>query len=183
MGCSSGAGNSTTRRACDRRFRFQWHFDQVETISGDHIAGNIIGLNAAGTQLVSNLGDGVQSDAINTTRSAWADAADRNVISGNDGSGINLGISILGTGSGDHIAGNIIGLNAAGTQLVPNSSAMGVQSDASRHDRSAGRTPPIAMSSPATPVSADQPRGLRKRLPGRGQFHRHRSDRDEEGRG
>jgi hypothetical protein len=82
------------------------------------IEGNYIGLNAAGTGVLSNafagvaIRSGAQSNTIGgTTTNA------RNVISGNKGEGIQVGDS--GTNS-NVILGNYIGTNAAGSGAIPN---------------------------------------------------------------
>ena len=82
------------------------------------IGGNIIGLNAAGTTAFGNNGAGVaigpgsQSNVI-----GGFSASARNVISGNG----NDGVLVNGAGStGNTVAGNLIGLNPAGTAALPN---------------------------------------------------------------
>src|SRR5262249_20969152 len=81
------------------------------------VQGNYIGLNAAGTAAIANSNQGVQiySAAINNT--IGGSSSGRNVISGNANQGIVL--SNAGT-TGNLIAGNYIGLTAAGTAAVPN---------------------------------------------------------------
>ncbi|MDQ3814975.1 MAG: CSLREA domain-containing protein, partial [Armatimonadota bacterium] len=86
------------------------------------VQNNIIGLNAAGTAAIGNVGDGISivsfSDPVTNTRIIG------NVISGNgntfSGSSSD-GISISGKGvTATQITGNTIGLNKAHTNFIPN---------------------------------------------------------------
>lgn len=85
---------------------------------GNVIAGNYIGLNAAGSAAVPNGWSGIQffgGAQSNTLGGATSDA--RNIISGNTFQGIAL--SDANT-SGNVVAGNYIGLNPAGTAAMGN---------------------------------------------------------------
>lgn len=89
------------------------------------VAGNYIGTNAAGTAAIPNGGTGVslfngQFIRIGTNGDGINDAAERNLISGNNGSGVS--ISPLRVGVIDHhtIAGNYIGTDVTGTLPLPN---------------------------------------------------------------
>ena len=86
--------------------------------SGNLVQGNFIGLNAAGTAAVPNSWSGVSifNGAISNTVGGTSAAA-RNVISGNTLQGLIL--AQPGT-SGNVVAGNYLGLNAAGTAAVAN---------------------------------------------------------------
>ena len=88
------------------------------------IEGNYLGLNAAGTVAVSNLSAGVEiSGGAQSNLVGGYVAGARNVIAGNNAGGV----SITGTNtSGNVVAGNYIGLNAAGTATVANNGS-GVQ--------------------------------------------------------
>ncbi len=93
------------------------------------VAENYIGLNAAGTAGLANSNRGVYvlggaaGTRIGTDGDGVNDAAERNVISGN---GIE-NVWIEGVGTDDTvIAGNYIGLNAAGTAGIPNASGAGL---------------------------------------------------------
>ncbi len=86
------------------------------------VAGNYVGLNATGTAAIRNnglsigVGYGPDNTLIGTDGDGVADAAERNVISGNQ-----YEILILGEGTdGTVIAGNYIGTNAAGDAAIPN---------------------------------------------------------------
>ncbi len=87
------------------------------------VAGNYIGTNATGTAAIGNgfagilLWAGANNNRIGTNGDGNSDALERNLISGNSGSGI----QIEGSGTNNNrIAGNYIGTNAAGTASIPN---------------------------------------------------------------
>jgi hypothetical protein len=83
------------------------------TCAGFVVAGNIIGLNAAGTAAVANNGSGVWTFCSGATVGGTSSAS-RNIISGNTQSGINFA-------SGNNVArANWIGLDAAGTSVIAN---------------------------------------------------------------
>ncbi|MBN2148264.1 MAG: hypothetical protein JW726_12805, partial [Anaerolineales bacterium] len=89
------------------------------------IAGNRIGVNEAGDAAMPNASFGIYCDAcddslIGTDGDGKSDTLERNIISGNGGEGI----YISGTAGdiGPVIAGNYIGLNAAGNAAIPNQS-------------------------------------------------------------
>ncbi|MGI9107234.1 MAG: beta strand repeat-containing protein [Pyrinomonadaceae bacterium] len=90
--------------------------------TGNIVAGNFVGTNAAGTSAVAN-GNGIYTlfgatnNRIGTDGNGTADAAERNVVSGNSGNGIR--IESAGT-TGNIVAGNFVGTNAAGTGAVAN---------------------------------------------------------------
>lgn len=81
------------------------------------ILGNYIGTNALGTTAVPNGGAGISINSAFGARSQIGGTTplERNVISGNTGTGISLGFT-----SDNQIQGNYIGVNAAGTTAVPN---------------------------------------------------------------
>ena len=85
---------------------------------GNIVRGNYIGLNAVGAAAVANSSGGitVQSSATNNTIGGSA-AGEGNVISGNTG----IGITLQTSSNENTIRGNLIGLNAAGTQALGNS--------------------------------------------------------------
>ena len=80
--------------------------------------GNFIGTDATGNQIVPNTFGGIAVfDGAHGVLIGGTNAAARNVISGNDVTGIYL----LGSGASNNIIqGNYIGLNPAGTAAVPN---------------------------------------------------------------
>jgi uncharacterized repeat protein (TIGR01451 family) len=117
-----------------------------ESTAGNLIQGNFIGLNAAGTAGLGNVGDGVVVEG-NSITVGGTSAAARNVISGNGGAGVEIGAfipslgGVIGAGPAERgesgarvetdlaqntlVQGNYIGTDAAGTGNVGNS-AQGV---------------------------------------------------------
>jgi parallel beta-helix repeat protein len=92
------------------------------------VAGNVIGLDKAGTKPLPNVGDGVNSNATSTTVGG-TDPSAANVISGNAGNGITLGVGVATA----MIQGNIIGLDATGTtDLSPSGLSLGNKGDGVR---------------------------------------------------
>lgn len=93
---------------------------QSSSTSDTTIAGNIIGLNLAGTASLKNDGQGVLIDAAPNTRIGGATAAARNVVSGHNLTTQN-GIDIRSTGANNtSIQGNYIGTDITGTVAIPN---------------------------------------------------------------
>jgi hypothetical protein len=92
--------------------------------SGNVIRGNRIGTNAAGTRFIANSTDGVRIfDAANNTIGGTI-IADRNVISGNDGAGIQIrGFANPEDVTGNKILNNFIGPHADGLKTMGNSGA------------------------------------------------------------
>jgi parallel beta-helix repeat protein len=93
--------------------------------NSNRVAGNYIGVNAAGTATLPNtygvyIDAAAQSNIVGTNGDGTADTTERNVISGNT-TGTAYGVYITGTTT-DHnrVAGNYIGTNAAGTGAVAN---------------------------------------------------------------
>ena len=100
------------------------------SISGDQnvVAGNYIGTNVSGTLAVPNgtgtvtgqgvrLDLGAQANLVGANGDGVLDAVERNVISGNIGSGVHL----IGSGTNNNVvAGNFIGTDATCTSAVPN---------------------------------------------------------------
>ena len=82
---------------------------------GNTVAGNYIGTDVTGTLDVGNSQTGIRIQGGPQTIGGTTPAA-RNIISGNDGSGIEF-ISAAG---GVRVEGNFIGTNAAGTGALPN---------------------------------------------------------------
>jgi VCBS repeat-containing protein len=84
--------------------------------SGTMVQGNVIGLNATGTNVLGNIGNGVSlTDSPTNITIGGYSINERNVISGNT----DRGIQITG-GSGNTIAGNYIGTDVTGTNSVGN---------------------------------------------------------------
>lgn len=122
IGLHVTAGNSSIRGLVINGFELQAIL--LETQGGDVVAGNFIGTNAAGTAALAN---GYQNDpngAIMIYQSTdntigGTTAADRNIISGNNGQGL----LIEANANGNVVQGNFIGTDATGTvALTPNAS-------------------------------------------------------------
>ena len=87
------------------------------------IQGNYVGINAPGTTRVANSVRGIDLESSPSNMIGGIAAGTGNVISGNTGAGVYIA---GGVGSGNNaVAGNLIGLNAAGTAALGNS-AQGV---------------------------------------------------------
>ncbi len=91
--------------------------------SGNLVAGNLIGINAAGDAAIPNDGNGVLIQAgsannlVGTNADGLSDVLERNVVSGNS----STGIRIFDDGTdGNVVAGNYVGTNAAGDAAIPN---------------------------------------------------------------
>ena len=80
----------------------------------NQVLGNYIGTNAAGTGKIAN-GEGFSIDGDNTAVGNGT-AAGRNVISGNNSTGIGIGSNASGTS----VAGNFIGVDATGVAALGN---------------------------------------------------------------
>ncbi|MBW3543568.1 MAG: DUF4347 domain-containing protein, partial [Planctomycetes bacterium] len=116
-GTAAGAGNilsGTTGRGI-----------VFTAVAGGVIEGNSIGTNADGTLVLANGDDGITLFDSTNVIVGSANAAGRNVISGN----VDDGVHIRG-GSGNVVIGNYIGTNASGTAALGNQS-VGVQLSAS----------------------------------------------------
>ena len=83
------------------------------------VQGNFIGTDSAGSSAVANAGDGIDLLSVTNVTVGGAVAGAGNLVSGNTGAGIAVGI-ITTPPSGMTIAGNLIGTNAAGTAAIPN---------------------------------------------------------------
>jgi CSLREA domain-containing protein len=84
------------------------------------IQGNYIGLNASGTAAIANAGSGILVGGDTPAVDFEDTEISHNVISGNALDGIRIDPWTDSDVSGTHIGYNIIGLNAAGTDAVPN---------------------------------------------------------------
>ena len=114
FGLSITGGGSTVRGLVINQFKS----GGIALTGGGNnlIAGNYIGLSASGTTAAGNNKDGIYIESANNTIGGTT-AADRNVISGNGWSGIELWRA---SATGNIIQGNYIGLNAAGTAALGN---------------------------------------------------------------
>jgi uncharacterized delta-60 repeat protein/CSLREA domain-containing protein len=102
--------------------------------SGNSISGNFIGTNAAGNAALANtrgilISNGATNNRIGTNGDGTGDEAERNLISGNS-----FGIQIAATGtSGNVVAGNFIGTNAAGTAALANGTGIRISAGATNN--------------------------------------------------
>ncbi len=116
-GLRINAPNSTVRGLAINRFnRFGI---VVEGTSGVTISGNFIGTDTSGTLALANRSGGILvANATNVTIGGRT-PADRNLISGNAGAGVQL-FSFTGTPTGNTILGNLIGTDFNGSRALPN---------------------------------------------------------------
>lgn len=112
-GLTISAGNSTVRGLVINRFAANGI--GLVTNGGNTVEGNFLGTNPAGTADLGNSIHGVVIGSPGNTIGGTSPGA-RNVISGNNV----FGIEISGAG-GNHVQGNFIGTNAAGTGKIFNS--------------------------------------------------------------
>ncbi len=87
--------------------------------TGSIIRGNLIGTDKDGDTDLGNAADGILIGSGTNNIVGGATAADRNVISGNNGTGLALGVNLLAQGV--TVQGNYIGTNSAGTAALGNS--------------------------------------------------------------
>ncbi len=80
------------------------------------IAANYIGSNASGTGEIANSGDGIDLNGGTNTTIGGTTAAERNVISGNDGFGVYMNSAT----SGNYVLNNYIGTDATGATDIAN---------------------------------------------------------------
>ncbi len=106
--------------------------------SNNIVVGNLIGLDPTGALDTGNAGDGVQiSDAPNNVVGGPT-AAERNVISGNNSTGIEINAL---NGSGNRVLGNFIGTDATGALPVGNGSFGVFFNTSARNNVVGGPTP------------------------------------------
>jgi hypothetical protein len=99
--------------------------------TGNHIEGNYIGTNTAGTSADPN-GNGVHVQGSGNVIGGSTPET-RNIISGNSTSGVRIAET---TAFGNHVEGNYIGTNAAGTSALGNGNGVAITSLA--HDNVVG---------------------------------------------
>ena len=100
--------------------------------TGNLVRGNLIGTNAAGTADLGNTSQGIYIFA-NSNQIGGNTAGFRNVISGNDGGGVNIG-----GGSNNTVQGNYIGTNLAGTAAIRNPDGVRIDTGANNNQIGGG---------------------------------------------
>ncbi|HEY9848357.1 MAG TPA: DUF4347 domain-containing protein, partial [Leptolyngbyaceae cyanobacterium] len=120
-GLTITAGNSTVRGLVINRFTQSGIL--LQTNGNNIIEGNYIGTDVNGAIDLGNAIDGIRIDNIANNTIGGTTAAQRNIISGNNNSGIYV---IGNTATGNQILGNYIGTNATGTASIGNSFFGGV---------------------------------------------------------
>ncbi|WP_292933298.1 cadherin-like domain-containing protein [Noviherbaspirillum sp.] len=91
---------------------------EINASNGTTVLGNYIGVNAAGTGAIGNGSSGVWIYSASSNNTIGGSAAgSRNIISGNTNYGV-----LIEQSSNNSILGNYIGINAAGTAAVGNTS-------------------------------------------------------------
>ena len=158
----AGSDGSTVRGLVIQRFSG----DGIEISSaGNQIVGNFIGTDAAGTADLGNTLAGIAVNGANNTIGGPT-AADRNVISGNDGPGLGL------AASGNVVQGNAIGTDASGGSTWA-MALRGSRSTTRAPRPSAARMPARGIRSPSTAAPASRSSGsTRARQHDPGQFDR-----------
>jgi predicted outer membrane repeat protein len=117
-GGTAGAGNVISGNT-----GFGVHLLNAGT-SGNRVQGNRIGTDVTGTAAVGNTSGGIEIDNfasgnfVGTDGDGVNDAAEGNLISGNQGEGVQVGFN--GTADGNVIAGNFIGTDVTGTAALGN---------------------------------------------------------------
>jgi parallel beta-helix repeat protein len=89
----------------------------ISGTGGNIVQGNLIGLTATGNKALGNVNNGITVDSGSGNWIGGANAAARNVISGNGESGIYLN---AGNSTSNSILGNYIGLDISGASTISN---------------------------------------------------------------
>ncbi len=111
------ASNVTVRGLVINRFNLGG-IQILGGVNGCVIQGNFIGTDASGTSALANGGPGVNIDAFTSTIGGPS-VADRNIISGNSGAGVELSSQ----SAENLIVGNFIGTDVTGTGAIGNGGA------------------------------------------------------------
>jgi len=130
-----GGTNAGTRNVLSGNAQYGVWVSGSNTV-GNRILGSYIGTDWTGASAVSNAIGGIILTGQTTGNTVGGDSTNaRNVISGN----VNAGIWITGAGVGSNVvAGNFIGLNAAGTAALPNTFVGMYVLDGARFNRIGG---------------------------------------------
>jgi CSLREA domain-containing protein len=110
-GLALNGGNSVVRGLAINRFEYG-----IISDSGDNVvAGNFVGTNPTGASGLGNTQAGIRINSASGNRIGALLPADRNVISGNSGTGV-----VLITTNANVVLGNYIGTNPSGTAALGN---------------------------------------------------------------
>jgi len=116
-GLTLDAGNSVVRGLIIGRFsRFGIRIGGLARVGGNSIIGNHIGCDRVGGVSRANGNNGIAIYDSDGNGIGGANPADRNLISGNAGSGVEVNNSI-----GGHVKGNYVGVAASGDRPLANS--------------------------------------------------------------
>lgn len=116
-GLRVNAPNTTVRGLAINRFnRFGI---VVEGASGVTVTGNFIGTDPSGTLALGNRSGGILVTNATNVAIGGRTPADRNLISGNGGDGIQF-FSFTGAPTGNTLLGNLIGTDINGSRALPN---------------------------------------------------------------
>ena len=111
-----------------------WHGVYISSSASNGIQGNYIGTDETGLLDLGNNGNGIYLDGANTNTIGGSSAGHRNIISGNDLSGV-----LITASSGNNVQGNYIGTQVNGTSALDNS-ADGVELTAGSTGNTIGGT-------------------------------------------
>jgi len=123
VGLDLRSGNNTIKGLSINRFYGAAIVISSAMTGGNTIQANYIGTNTAGDTALPN-GTGIVIGTPNNLIGG-STASERNLISGNQGSGILIGlVPTAGAATGNVVVGNLIGTDAAGTAPLPNNSGI-----------------------------------------------------------
>jgi len=123
VGLDLRSGNNTIKGLSINRFYGAAIVISSAMTGGNTIQANYIGTNTAGDTALPN-GTGIVIGTPNNLIGG-STASERNLISGNQGSGIQIGlVPNAGAATGNVVVGNLIGTDAAGTAPLPNNSGI-----------------------------------------------------------
>ncbi|MGO9469517.1 MAG: beta strand repeat-containing protein [Isosphaeraceae bacterium] len=113
----NNVGGATSASANIISGNFGDGIDITSDAMSDKVAGNHIGVNAAGTQAVPNGGSGIVINGANHISIGGAEPGQGNVISANNG----IGVYIFGAGTIDNtVQGSLVGTDEIGTAALGN---------------------------------------------------------------
>jgi titin len=132
-GLTINAGNSTVKGLVINRFSGDGILLQGQ--GSDLVVGNYIGTDVTGSQALGNGGNGVEVSQISNITIGGTTAGARNLISGNQATGV-----LLFGGTDNVVEGNLIGTDVTGTKALGNLNS-GVDLESETNDTIGGITP------------------------------------------